>query len=82
MRETHTDSQHSLPPGVSHNISGQKFSYEAYPFVWNGQTALTCICPLFITSSNLIGEICILEDMTSHLPIIEIRIEECRGMAF
>uniref|UniRef100_A0A674MRU3 HECT domain containing 3 n=1 Tax=Takifugu rubripes TaxID=31033 RepID=A0A674MRU3_TAKRU len=27
---------------------------------------------------NLIGEICVLEDMTSHLPIIEIRIEECR----
>uniref|UniRef100_A0A8B9J7I2 HECT domain containing 3 n=1 Tax=Astyanax mexicanus TaxID=7994 RepID=A0A8B9J7I2_ASTMX len=27
---------------------------------------------------NLIGEVCVLEDMTSHLPIIEIRIEECR----
>lgn len=28
---------------------------------------------------NLIGEVCVLEDMTIHLPIIEIRIEECRG---
>uniref|UniRef100_A0AAR2K6C5 HECT domain-containing protein n=1 Tax=Pygocentrus nattereri TaxID=42514 RepID=A0AAR2K6C5_PYGNA len=27
---------------------------------------------------NLIGEVCVLEDMTIHLPIIEIRIEECR----
>ncbi|XP_028329338.1 E3 ubiquitin-protein ligase HECTD3 isoform X1 [Gouania willdenowi] len=27
---------------------------------------------------NLIGEVCVLEDMTSHLPIIEVRIEECR----
>uniref|UniRef100_A0AAY4BE85 HECT domain containing 3 n=1 Tax=Denticeps clupeoides TaxID=299321 RepID=A0AAY4BE85_9TELE len=27
---------------------------------------------------NLIGEVCVLEDMTSHLPLIEIRIEECR----
>ncbi|XP_051556154.1 E3 ubiquitin-protein ligase HECTD3-like isoform X3 [Myxocyprinus asiaticus] len=27
---------------------------------------------------NLIGEVCVLEDMTSHLPVIEIRIEECR----
>lgn len=31
-------------------------------------------------ASNLIGEVCVLEDMTSHLPVIEIRIEECRGM--
>ena len=29
--------------------------------------------------SNLIGEVCVLEDMTSHLPVIEVRIEECRG---
>ncbi|XP_008290022.1 E3 ubiquitin-protein ligase HECTD3 [Stegastes partitus] len=27
---------------------------------------------------NLIGEVCVLEDMNSHLPIIEVRIEECR----
>ncbi|XP_051985271.1 E3 ubiquitin-protein ligase HECTD3-like isoform X3 [Xyrauchen texanus] len=27
---------------------------------------------------SLIGEVCVLEDMMSHLPIIEIRIEECR----
>uniref|UniRef100_A0A3Q2XQW4 HECT domain containing 3 n=1 Tax=Hippocampus comes TaxID=109280 RepID=A0A3Q2XQW4_HIPCM len=27
---------------------------------------------------NLIGEICVLEDMSSHLPVIEVRIEECR----
>ncbi|XP_062872482.1 E3 ubiquitin-protein ligase HECTD3 [Trichomycterus rosablanca] len=27
---------------------------------------------------NLIGEVCVLEDMTVHLPVIEIRIEECR----
>uniref|UniRef100_A0A7N8XT03 HECT domain containing 3 n=1 Tax=Mastacembelus armatus TaxID=205130 RepID=A0A7N8XT03_9TELE len=27
---------------------------------------------------NLIGEVCVLEDMTSHLPVIEIRIDECR----
>uniref|UniRef100_A0A8C2WIG5 HECT domain containing 3 n=1 Tax=Cyclopterus lumpus TaxID=8103 RepID=A0A8C2WIG5_CYCLU len=27
---------------------------------------------------NLIGEVCVLEDMTSHLPVIEVRIEECR----
>ncbi|CAG5896412.1 unnamed protein product [Menidia menidia] len=27
---------------------------------------------------NLIGEICVLEDMTAHLPVIEVRIEECR----
>ncbi|KAL2097516.1 hypothetical protein ACEWY4_006723 [Coilia grayii] len=27
---------------------------------------------------NLIGEVCVLEDMTTHLPVIEIRIEECR----
>lgn len=27
---------------------------------------------------NLIGEVCVLEDMTAHLPIIEIRIEECK----
>ncbi|KAI5610538.1 E3 ubiquitin-protein ligase HECTD3 isoform X1, partial [Silurus asotus] len=27
---------------------------------------------------NLIGEVCVLEDMSTHLPIIEIRIEECR----
>ncbi|XP_051554219.1 E3 ubiquitin-protein ligase HECTD3-like isoform X1 [Myxocyprinus asiaticus] len=27
---------------------------------------------------SLIGEVCVLEDMTSHLPVIEIRIEECR----
>ncbi|KAM9322367.1 E3 ubiquitin-protein ligase HECTD3-like [Pholidichthys leucotaenia] len=27
---------------------------------------------------NLIGDVCVLEDMTSHLPVIEIRIEECR----
>lgn len=31
--------------------------------------------------SNLIGEVCVLEDMTSHLPVIEVRIEECRGKA-
>ncbi|KAM9459370.1 E3 ubiquitin-protein ligase HECTD3 isoform 1-T1 [Salvelinus alpinus] len=28
---------------------------------------------------NLIGEVCVLEDMTAHLPVIEVRIEECRG---
>lgn len=28
---------------------------------------------------NLIGEVCVLEDMTTHVPVIEIRIEECRG---
>ncbi|XP_049602736.1 E3 ubiquitin-protein ligase HECTD3 isoform X4 [Syngnathus scovelli] len=28
---------------------------------------------------NLIGEICVLEDMSSHLPVFEVRIEECRG---
>ncbi|XP_048844617.1 E3 ubiquitin-protein ligase HECTD3 [Brienomyrus brachyistius] len=27
---------------------------------------------------NLIGEVCVLEDMTSHIPVIEIRIEECK----
>ncbi|XP_066534011.1 E3 ubiquitin-protein ligase HECTD3 isoform X2 [Hoplias malabaricus] len=27
---------------------------------------------------GLIGEVCVLEDMTIHLPIIEIRIEECK----
>lgn len=27
---------------------------------------------------NLIGEVCVLEDMISHLPVIEVRIEECR----
>lgn len=27
---------------------------------------------------NLIGEVCVLEDMTIHLPVIEVRIEECR----
>lgn len=27
---------------------------------------------------TLIGEVCVLEDMTSHLPVIEVRIEECR----
>ncbi|KAM4722366.1 E3 ubiquitin-protein ligase HECTD3 [Rhinophrynus dorsalis] len=26
---------------------------------------------------NLIGDVCVLEDMTSHLPLIEIRITEC-----
>lgn len=31
---------------------------------------------------NLIGEVPVLEDMTSHFPIIEIRIEECRGNVF
>lgn len=31
---------------------------------------------------NLIGEVPVLEDMTSHLPLIEIRIEECRGNDF
>lgn len=31
---------------------------------------------------NLIGEVPVLEDMTSHLPVIEIRIEECRGNVF
>lgn len=31
---------------------------------------------------NLIGEVAVLEDMTSHLPVIEIRIEECRGKVF
>lgn len=36
----------------------------------------------FYVSSNLIGEVCVLEDMTSHLPVIEIRIEECRGQNF
>lgn len=34
---------------------------------------------LYFSHSNLIGEVCVLEDMTSHLPVIEIRIEECRG---
>ncbi|KAM9469270.1 E3 ubiquitin-protein ligase HECTD3-like isoform 2-T2 [Clarias gariepinus] len=28
--------------------------------------------------NNLTGEVCVLEEMTSHLPIIEIRIEECQ----
>ncbi|XP_077415673.1 E3 ubiquitin-protein ligase HECTD3 isoform X1 [Vanacampus margaritifer] len=27
---------------------------------------------------NLIGEICVLQDMPSHLPVIEVRMEECR----
>uniref|UniRef100_W5M5A4 HECT domain containing 3 n=1 Tax=Lepisosteus oculatus TaxID=7918 RepID=W5M5A4_LEPOC len=27
---------------------------------------------------NLIGDVCVLEDMSSHLPVIEIRIVECR----
>ncbi|XP_033838136.1 E3 ubiquitin-protein ligase HECTD3 isoform X1 [Periophthalmus magnuspinnatus] len=27
---------------------------------------------------NLIGEVCVLEDMISHYPVIEVRIEECR----
>ncbi|KAF4086499.1 hypothetical protein AMELA_G00107190 [Ameiurus melas] len=27
---------------------------------------------------SLIGEVCVLEDMSTHLPIIEIRIEECK----
>lgn len=40
------------------------------------------VSALFAASSNLIGEVCVLEDMTSHLPVIEIRIEECRGEAF
>lgn len=43
---------------------------------------INIIFSLFISFSNLIGEICVLEDMTSHLPIIEVRIEECRGRAF
>lgn len=30
---------------------------------------------------TLIGDVCVLEDMTVHLPIIEIRIVECRGGA-
>nr|DBA17736.1 TPA: hypothetical protein GDO54_016064 [Pyxicephalus adspersus] len=30
-----------------------------------------------IIEDNLIGDVCILEDMSSHLPIIEIRIIEC-----
>lgn len=29
---------------------------------------------------TMIGDVCVLEDMTVHLPIIEIRIVECRGM--
>uniref|UniRef100_A0A8C1Z9A6 HECT domain containing 3 n=1 Tax=Cyprinus carpio TaxID=7962 RepID=A0A8C1Z9A6_CYPCA len=29
-------------------------------------------------AGNLIGDVCVLEDMTSYLPVIEIRIEECR----
>ncbi|KAK1164096.1 E3 ubiquitin-protein ligase HECTD3-like [Acipenser oxyrinchus oxyrinchus] len=28
---------------------------------------------------SLIGEVCVLEDMIAHLPVIEIRIVECRG---
>ncbi|RXM29080.1 E3 ubiquitin-protein ligase HECTD3, partial [Acipenser ruthenus] len=28
---------------------------------------------------RLVGEVCVLEDMTAHLPVIEIRIVECRG---
>lgn len=31
---------------------------------------------------SLIGDVCVLEDMTVHLPIIEIRIVECRGGAY
>lgn len=30
---------------------------------------------------TLIGDVCVLEDMTVHLPVIEIRIVECRGGA-
>lgn len=30
---------------------------------------------------TLIGDVCVLEDMTVHLPVIEIRIVECRGRA-
>uniref|UniRef100_A0A8C1Z987 HECT domain containing 3 n=1 Tax=Cyprinus carpio TaxID=7962 RepID=A0A8C1Z987_CYPCA len=33
---------------------------------------------LYFYHSNLIGDVCVLEDMTSYLPVIEIRIEECR----
>ncbi|XP_056096900.1 E3 ubiquitin-protein ligase HECTD3 [Rhinichthys klamathensis goyatoka] len=35
-------------------------------------------CSDVTIDDNLIGEVCVLEDMTSHLPVIEIRIEECR----
>lgn len=41
--------------------------------------SLDYIYLLYFLCSNLIGEVCVLEDMTSHLPVIEIRIEECRG---
>lgn len=62
--------------------------YEAYlPAALNSCWKLTNtrnshISALSFCSSNLIGEVCVLEDMTSHLPVIEIRIEECRGEAF
>lgn len=36
----------------------------------------------FFADRNLIGEVTVLEEMTSHLPVIEIRIEECRGKVF
>lgn len=36
---------------------------------------LCCVCRSYI------GDVCVLEDMTTHLPVIEIRIVECRGRA-
>jgi E3 ubiquitin-protein ligase HECTD3 len=40
---------------------------------------LVTVCFISLSLSNLIGEVCVLEDMTAHLPVIEVRIEECRG---
>lgn len=37
--------------------------------------------PLIHLVRTLIGDVCVLEDMTVHLPVIEIRIVECRGGA-
>lgn len=56
-------------PGI--NVFHSLFDYSCY------ESPL-----LFFAPSNLIGEVCVLEDMTSHLPVIEVRIEECRGTAF
>lgn len=39
-------------------------------------------CFTLFAFRNLIGEVPVLEDMTSHFPVIEIRIEECRGNVF
>ncbi|XP_053738800.1 E3 ubiquitin-protein ligase HECTD3 [Synchiropus splendidus] len=33
---------------------------------------------MVVIEDNLIGEVCVLEDLTCHVPVIEVRIEECR----